>query len=122
MIGEAILKFANNGAKLDAARAYALNIYNRILDDAGRDVLVDKTPRYYLILPFLKQLFPNAKFVWIRRNPLDVAASFKTTWKVDLPEEFRQSVANRGCMDLVLGADAGGLRRCGIAGGASRGV
>jgi glycosyltransferase involved in cell wall biosynthesis len=114
LIGEAILKFANEGAKLEAARAYALSIYNRLLAEAGRDVLIDKTPRYYLILPFLKQLFPNAKFVWIRRNPLDVAASFKTTWQIDLPAELRQSAAHRGCMDLVLGprmladfADAG---------------
>jgi len=114
LIGEAILKLSSNGAKVDAARAYALSIYNRMLTEAGRSVLIDKTPRYYLILPYLKQLFPLAKYLWIHRNPLDVAASFKTTWKVDLPAEFRQSGGHRGCMDLVLGprmladfADAG---------------
>jgi glycosyltransferase involved in cell wall biosynthesis/GT2 family glycosyltransferase len=104
LIGEAVLKFASDTAKIDAARAYALSIYNRILKDAARSVLIDKTPRYYLVLPYLKQLFPNAKFLWIRRNPLDVAASFKNTWKVDLAADLRLSSANRGCMDLVLGS------------------
>ncbi len=103
LVGEAMLKFANDDAKVVASRAYALSVYNRILADAGRSVLVDKTPRYYLILPFLKQLFPNAKYLWLHRNPLDVAASFKTTWNVDLAADMRASGANRGCMDLVLG-------------------
>lgn len=104
LIGEAVLKLADSDAKLNAARAYALSLYNGLLDKAGRSVLVDKTPRYYLILPFLNQLFPNARYLWLHRNPLDVAASFKTTWKVDLPADLRASAANRGCMDLVLGA------------------
>jgi len=114
LIGEAVARFSTDAARLDAARAYALSIYNRVLADAGRGVLVDKTPRYYLILPFVRQLFPNAKYIWLKRNPLDVAVSFKTTWKIDLPAELRAAAADRGCMDLVIGprlladfADAG---------------
>ena len=115
LIGEAVAKFANDAAHIDAARAYALTIYNRVLADSGRSVLIDKTPRYYLILPFLKQLFPNAKYIWLKRNPLDVAVSFKTTWMIDLPAELRAGMGgNRGIAWTWLhrAAHAGGICRC----------
>jgi len=41
---------------------------------------LDKTPRYYLIIDFLAELFPDAKFVFLLRNPLDVLASIIETW------------------------------------------
>src|SRR6266487_1377204 len=58
-----------------AARAFARTVYNTKLDTAQKTVFVDKTPRYYHILPFLEQLFPQSKRFWLKRNPLDVAAS-----------------------------------------------
>jgi hypothetical protein len=45
---------------------------------------LDKTPRYFWVYDFLFELFPAAKFIVLRRNPLDIAASFKTTWGLDL--------------------------------------
>jgi hypothetical protein len=45
---------------------------------------LDKTPRYFWIYDFLFELFPTAKFIILRRNPLDIAASFKTTWGLNL--------------------------------------
>tara|TARA_B100001971_G_scaffold60629_1_gene55663 strand:+ start:10399 stop:11301 length:903 start_codon:yes stop_codon:yes gene_type:complete len=38
---------------------------------------LDKTPRYYLILNDLKRLFPDAKFIILKRNPIHVARSLK---------------------------------------------
>jgi hypothetical protein len=60
-----------------AASAFALTIYNSLLDRADKQVFVDKTPRYYHILPWLEALFPLARKIWIKRNPLDVVASRK---------------------------------------------
>ncbi len=66
----------------DAARAFALTAYNRILTESGypSTILVDKTPRYYHIIDWIQTLFPQAKRIWLKRNPLDVAASYKTRW------------------------------------------
>ena len=42
---------------------------------------LDKTPRYHLILDELTQIFPDAKFIVLWRNPLAVVASILKTWK-----------------------------------------
>lgn len=36
---------------------------------------VDKTPRYFLIIDFIERLFPDAKFIFLFRNPLASLAS-----------------------------------------------
>ena len=41
---------------------------------------LDKTPRYYLIIPEIKKLYPDAKFIFLFRNPVDIYASILTTW------------------------------------------
>jgi hypothetical protein len=41
---------------------------------------LDKTPRYYLIIDEIIELFPNAKFIFLFRNPVQVYASIVTTW------------------------------------------
>lgn len=41
---------------------------------------VDKTPRYHLIAEELFEVFPDARFVFLWRNPLAVAASFLDTY------------------------------------------
>jgi glycosyltransferase involved in cell wall biosynthesis/2-polyprenyl-3-methyl-5-hydroxy-6-metoxy-1,4-benzoquinol methylase len=83
-IGEAIREFLPDQTHL--VRRFAVEAYNRKLSDAGRSVFVDKTPRYYLILPYLAELFPKAKFVWICRNPLAVALSYRDTWGIDIAQ------------------------------------
>ncbi len=37
--------------------------------------ILDKTPRYYFIIPEIYRLYPDAKFIFLFRNPLSVAAS-----------------------------------------------
>ncbi|MDX2259996.1 MAG: sulfotransferase [Hyphomicrobiaceae bacterium] len=44
---------------------------------------LDKTPRYYLILDFLAEAFPDARFVFLFRHPLDVASSILASWHKD---------------------------------------
>lgn len=44
---------------------------------------LDKTPRYHLVVDELFEMFPRAKFVFLWRNPLSVAASILDTWGGD---------------------------------------
>ena len=47
----------------------------------GKTCFLDKTPRYHLILDELTEIFPDAKFIVLWRNPLAVVASILNTWK-----------------------------------------
>lgn len=71
----------------------------------GKPIFLDKDPRYYLILDFLAEVFPDAKFIFLFRNPLDVMCSMMSTWlrdrlmlhayHIDLYEGVR--LMSRGC-------------------------
>jgi len=41
---------------------------------------LDKTPRYYNIIPEIAKIFPNAKFIFLFRNPIHIFASMINTW------------------------------------------
>jgi hypothetical protein len=70
-------------AYLDAIRAFASVLYGRALAGTGATYFLDKTPRYYRIIPELYSLFPRAKFVFLWRNPLAVLHSILATWVSD---------------------------------------
>lgn len=46
----------------------------------GQDHFLDKTPRYFLIVDYLYKVFPDAKVIFLFRNPLEALASMITTW------------------------------------------
>jgi hypothetical protein len=46
----------------------------------GETYFLDKTPRYYLIIPEIAKLFPDAKFIFLFRNPVQVMSSMMETW------------------------------------------
>jgi Sulfotransferase family len=48
----------------------------------GSVYFLDKTPRYYMIIPEIVELFPEAKFVFLFRNPVHVYASMLMREKV----------------------------------------
>lgn len=54
-------------------RQYPQSIYDKL--SGGKQYFLDKTPRYYLILPQLQKLFPEARIIIILRNPLSLLAS-----------------------------------------------
>lgn len=54
------------------------NIYHSISGD--KPYFIDKVPRYYFIIPEIADLFPDAKFIFIFRNPVQVYASTMATW------------------------------------------
>ena len=71
---------------LDAIREWARVIYQDALQQHGKRIFLDKTPRYFFIIPELYELFPKAKFVFLLRNPMAVLASELNTYvKGDWP-------------------------------------
>lgn len=60
--------------------AMVLRMYSRLQTDPN-NYFLDKTPRYYGIFDLLYSLFPNARYLFLIRNPLDVLKSIITTWK-----------------------------------------
>jgi hypothetical protein len=75
-------EFLSGDAFLEATRAFATTTYNRHLQAADKSIFVDKTPRYYHILDLIEALFPKARKIWLKRNPLDVALSYLKSWGV----------------------------------------
>ncbi|MBC3845739.1 sulfotransferase [Winogradskyella echinorum] len=60
-------------------RNFSTNIYSKFLKE-DEVYFLDKTPRYYYIIDDLYKIFPNAKFIFLFRNPIQVYASILTTW------------------------------------------
>lgn len=63
-----------------ALRRMYVYLYNQSLANSGKQFILDKTPRYYNIIPDLKLLFPKAHFIFLLRNPLAVLNSILRTW------------------------------------------
>lgn len=65
---------------LAALQTMGLHLYGTACQQADKRYFLDKTPRYFLIIPELAQIFPEARFILLRRNPLAVLASILHTW------------------------------------------
>lgn len=89
--------------RLQALKQAALSIYQQALQETGKSVFVDKTPRYYHALELVKEFLPDGKVILLLRNPLDVAASFKSSWQVDLPKIISGQEDTPFLSDYVLG-------------------
>ncbi|MET0558994.1 MAG: sulfotransferase [Solirubrobacterales bacterium] len=64
---------------LAAIRDFALDLYAKSAGE-GTTHFVDKSPPYCLIAEEIIRIFPEAKFVFLWRNPLSVIASMIETW------------------------------------------
>ncbi len=51
--------------------SFLTDIYSSIAN-GNTEYILDKTPRYYEILPEIKKIFPEAKIIVLKRNPLAV--------------------------------------------------
>jgi hypothetical protein len=60
-------------------RELALRLYRAHAGDGARYFL-DKTPRYHVIAGEIVKLFPDAKFIFLWRNPLAIVSSHIETW------------------------------------------
>lgn len=61
---------------LEALRAYCYTLYGRRLEHAEEERVLDKTPAYALVLPFISKVFPKAKYIMLTRHPGAIFASY----------------------------------------------
>jgi hypothetical protein len=66
------------GASYDEVRRLILRLYGQVAGNA--EYFLDKTPRYHLIVQDIVHLFPEARLIFLWRNPLAVVASIMETW------------------------------------------
>lgn len=105
LVGEAVTTALDPATAVAAARAAAQAVYARTLAATGKRLFVDKTPRYHLILDYVEALFPHTPMIWLRRNPFDMAASYRSTWSIDLPALLRAGADDPSVFDLVPGLE-----------------
>lgn len=91
--------------------SFLQSLYEQAIEKQGGRWFLDKTPRYWGIIPEINELFPRAKFIFLFRNPLAVLNSILRTWVKDdwrrLRTEYRRDllIAPRKLLDgaKVLG-------------------
>jgi O-antigen biosynthesis protein len=81
--------------------AFAKHYFDQNLPK-GKAIFIDKTPRYYWILDWLFDLFPQARFLLLSRHPLDIVASHKSTWGTEIDPASLISSKNTSIMDFLL--------------------
>ena len=79
-----------------AIRALGDSLYGRLAKNDER-YLLDKTPRYYLVIKEIAKIYPDAKFIFLFRNPLSVAASVIESFNGGRLGDYRHRI------DLYLG-------------------
>ncbi|MCA1471054.1 sulfotransferase [Bradyrhizobium sp. IC3195] len=84
------------------SRAFADAAYDQYLAQAGKRIILDKTPRYWMALEFLESVYPEAPHILLMRNPYAIAASLKSTWGVPLRAESSHPVSVSSLVDLML--------------------
>lgn len=63
-------------------RDFALRLYQQ-RSAPNASYFLDKTPRYHLIVDQILDTFPDAKFIFLWRNPLSIVSSMLNTWHRD---------------------------------------
>ncbi len=69
----------NNNNYNELLADFVLSLYQGAIQ-GDESFFIDKTPRYYYIIDEIINLFPNAKFIFLFRNPVQMYASVLTTW------------------------------------------
>jgi glycosyltransferase involved in cell wall biosynthesis/SAM-dependent methyltransferase len=102
LVSGAVSEFLGANRKV-FLRGAAEGIYENALRQVGKSLFVDKTPRYYQSIDILDYFFPESRAVFLQRNPLDVAASYLTSWNVNLAEVIDKKVDSPFLFDYVIG-------------------
>ncbi|MFC1452301.1 sulfotransferase [Verrucomicrobiota bacterium] len=93
-----------------AVRRMAEVIYEAALAGSGKVCFLDKTPRYYFIINELAEVFPDARFIILVRNPLAVLCSIVRTW---VHGDWGNLRSYRGDLLKAPGLIAEGMERLG---------
>lgn len=73
-----------------ALKRMCLELYQEAMKGVSAEYFLDKTPRYYLIIRELADLFPDARFLILLRNPMAVLMSIVRTWMKDNVFQLRE--------------------------------
>ena len=97
-----------------ACKAYTNVLYGRMLEGAGRGrrYLLDKTPAYGLVLPFLSRLYPAAHYVVLTRHPLAILSSYAGSF---FDGNYERALAFNNILGSYVPAMADFLRRQDVA-------
>lgn len=102
LVNKAVNDFLGS-QKLDLLKLASLSIYESKLLSVEKQFFIDKTPRYYLTLDVVEAFIQDAKFLILFRNPLDVAASYLTTWNINLADIIKNKEDSPALLDYMLG-------------------
>lgn len=91
-----------------ACRAYCDVLYGRFLSTGNKRIALDKTPAYALILPFLVNVFPDARYVVLTRHPLATFSSFANSF---FDGDYETAQQYNPILNRYVPAMAGFLRR-----------
>ena len=103
LVGASIGDFVDDEEVKQGFRSFVKTIINAKLEKANKNVFVDKTPRYYLIIDFIASLFPEAKIIFLTRNPFDIAVSYRNTWDIDIPAHLEFGYGDEITFDFLVG-------------------
>lgn len=67
-------------AYYESLRCFGTHLYEQAIAPSGKTFFLDKTPRYFFIIPELQKIFPEARFIILFRNPLAVLCSIIDNW------------------------------------------
>src|SRR5690606_3362604 len=70
------------------ARQYIIKTFETLQKKNGNTRILEKTCANTLRVPFLDEIFPNAKFIFIVRNGYDVTASAVKRWKAPIEPAY----------------------------------
>lgn len=72
----------------------------------GAQFVLDKSPRYTMQISKLSKLYPEAYFIFLHRDPLEVASSFRSTWgKHPVRTAYQWQKVHRTINDSMEGLD-----------------
>jgi hypothetical protein len=64
----------------EGVRLFARHLYSTIVSRDPATYFLDKTPRYHMVSEDILRIFPDAKYVFLWRNPLAIVASLVNSW------------------------------------------
>ena len=91
-----------------ACRAYADRLYGGLLKDAPGHLVLDKTPAYALVTPFIEKIYPDARYVVLTRHPAAIFSSYANSF---FNGDYTAANAHNPIIERYVPALAGILRR-----------
>ena len=82
--------FRDRKELIELCRSYVDELFSTVARDRGKRTWCEKTPFNLTSMPFLWELFPEAKIVHIMRHPLEVVASHLDEAQTWAPDDLDQ--------------------------------